>query len=152
MRRIIAIILFALLSCVTFLSYTHSQMQDERDALLGRQNQILETSYKAVIQMYKVSIESYFKYIVLHQDVLDILHEAKDATAQDLDKTVVDSTLSRCKLLNTSGNDFVAISTSHPVYVSYLASQTVENQTRLQNEFNRISANFNTYVKAKNLK
>lgn len=83
MRRIIAIILFALLSCVTFLSYTHSQMQDERDALLGRQNQILETSYKAVIQMYKVSIESYFKYIVLHQDVLDILHEAKDSNTQD---------------------------------------------------------------------
>lgn len=83
MRQILAITLLTLLSCLVFLSYTSTQMQDERNALLARQNQILETSYKAVTQMYKVSIESYFKYIVLQQDVLDILHDAKEANAED---------------------------------------------------------------------
>jgi len=70
MRRILAITFLTLLFSLLFLSYTSTHMQDEKNALLGRQNQILETSYKAVTQMYKVSIESYFKYIVLHQDVL----------------------------------------------------------------------------------
>ena len=65
MRHILAIILFALLSCLAFFGYTKTHMLEERDALLNRQNQTLETSYNAVTQMYKVSIESYFKYIVL---------------------------------------------------------------------------------------
>ena len=83
MRHILTIGLFALLSYLAFLSYTKTHMKDEKNALLSRQNQILETSYKAVTQMYKVSIESYFKYIILHQGVLDILHEVKDANPED---------------------------------------------------------------------
>lgn len=83
MRHILAIILFALLSCLAFFGYTKTHMLEERDALLERQNQILETSCKAVTQMYKVSIESHFKYIILNQDVLKILHKAKEANIED---------------------------------------------------------------------
>lgn len=83
MRHILTFTLLTLLSCLVFLGYTKKQMHDEKNALIESQNKILETSYKAVTQMYKVSIESYFKYIVLHQDVLDILHEAKEANIED---------------------------------------------------------------------
>jgi len=83
MRHILAIILFALLSCLAFFGYTKTHMLEERDALLERQNQILETSYKAVTHMYKVSIESYFKYIILNQGVLNILHKAKEANIEE---------------------------------------------------------------------
>lgn len=79
MRQIFTISLIAILFCLSFISYTQKQKQEEKDALMGRQNQILETSYKAVTQMYKVSIESYFRYILLQNDVLDTLHEAKNA-------------------------------------------------------------------------
>ena len=79
MRQIFTISLVAILFCLLFVSYTQKQEQEEKDALMGRQNQILETSYKAVTQMYKVSIENYFKYILLQDDVLQILHEAKNA-------------------------------------------------------------------------
>lgn len=57
-------------------------MQEEKNTLLKPQSQILETSYKAVTQMYRVSIESYFKHVVLQKDVLDILHDAKYANAE----------------------------------------------------------------------
>ncbi|MBV5278129.1 MAG: diguanylate cyclase [Campylobacteraceae bacterium] len=82
MRRILALFVFAILACLILLNYTKTQMQNGKDSLLMRQNQILETSYKAVTQMYKVSIENYFKYVILQKDVLAILHEAKDANEE----------------------------------------------------------------------
>lgn len=80
MRGIVFIILFAVSLCTIFLSYSHLSMKKEEKALMERENKILETSYKAVTQMYRISIENYMKYAIMQKDVFDILSAAKYAS------------------------------------------------------------------------
>lgn len=82
MRGILAIFLFAVFFSATFLSYTHLLKDKEKNALMERENKILETSYKAVTQMYRISIENYVKYAVMQKEVLDILYKAKYANEE----------------------------------------------------------------------
>ena len=82
MRGILAIILFAVSVCTIFLSYSHLNMEKEENTLMERENKILETSYKAVTQMYRISIENYVKYAIMQKEVLDILRDAKYANEE----------------------------------------------------------------------
>lgn len=82
MRGILAITFFSIFLCTLFLSYSHLTREKEENALMERENKILETSYKAVTQMYRISIENYVKYAIMQKDVLTLLREAKYASEE----------------------------------------------------------------------
>lgn len=56
-----------------FFTNASSQKEHEIEILLGSKNKSLESSYKAVSSMYQVSIENYFKYVIMQPAVLEIL-------------------------------------------------------------------------------
>ncbi|MDD3324583.1 MAG: diguanylate cyclase [Sulfurospirillaceae bacterium] len=62
-----------------FFGYTFNAMQKEKSILAATQNKNLELVYRSVTQMYRVSIENYFKYSINQPLVLDILKKAKYA-------------------------------------------------------------------------
>lgn len=78
MRKFLITTLGVILTYTIFFSYVHSKMNEERNVLLHNENRILETSYKAVTQMFSISIENYFRYAIMQPSVLKILHEAND--------------------------------------------------------------------------
>ena len=74
MRKFLITACAILFSYTLFFIYVHSKMVEERDVLLQNENRILETSYKAVTQMFTISIENYFRYAIMQPSVLQILH------------------------------------------------------------------------------
>jgi len=78
MRKFLATAFCITLAYILFFSYVHSKMEEERNVLLHNENRILETSYKAVTQMFSISIENYFRYAIMQPSVLKILHEVND--------------------------------------------------------------------------
>lgn len=93
MRRTLSIFFIGIFFVISFLSYTTIQEQNDKNTLMSQQNQILATAYKAVTQMYKISIESYFQNFILQDDVLKILHDATHANEHD--KAILRGTLYR---------------------------------------------------------
>jgi hypothetical protein len=69
-------------------------MNEERDVLLQNENRILETSYKAVTQMFAISIENYFRYAIMQPSVLQILHAVND-TNDTREKAILRGSLYR---------------------------------------------------------
>lgn len=64
----------------SFLRYLHHEEESEKNIILSHENKILAVSYQAVTNMYNVTIENYFKYIILNRTVLDILHQTTKAS------------------------------------------------------------------------
>ncbi len=77
----------------TFMRYVHLEEEKEKNIILSHENKILSVSYQAVTNMYHVSIENYFKRMILQEAVLDILHQAKHAN--DSEKAVLRGMLYR---------------------------------------------------------
>lgn len=72
---------FALL--VAFLGYLNTQKEKEIQTLITNENKILQTAYTAVTNMFSVSIENYFRHVIMKPIVLELLHKAKNATSED---------------------------------------------------------------------
>lgn len=76
MRQLSFVALFVIFVYGIFFGYVHVKMKEERDVVLFNENRILETSYKAVTQMFSISIENYFHYAIMQPSVLELLHQA----------------------------------------------------------------------------
>jgi len=79
MKHVWTIFMLFCLTNVIFFTNTLHQKQHETETLLNSKNKSLEASYKAVTQMYRVSIENYFKYAIMQPSVIEILREAQNA-------------------------------------------------------------------------
>lgn len=66
-----------------FFTNASSQKEHEIEILLGSKNKSLESSYKAVSSMYQVSIENYFKYVMMQPAVLEILKKVPKANEEE---------------------------------------------------------------------
>ncbi|WP_051906462.1 MULTISPECIES: diguanylate cyclase [unclassified Sulfurospirillum] len=75
MRKFLLTALSVLIAYAIFFTYVHSKMKEERDVLLLNEHKIIETSYKAVTQMFSISIENYFRYAIMQPPVLKILND-----------------------------------------------------------------------------
>ena len=94
MRKFLITACAILFSYTLFFIYVHSKMVEERDVLLQNENRILETSYKAVTQMFAISIENYFRYAIMQPSVLQILHAVND-TNDTREKAILRGSLYR---------------------------------------------------------
>ncbi len=75
----------ALLGVLYLLFFLNSYAVKEREIqiILDGKNQSLESSYKAVTQMYRISIENYFKYVIMQPNVVEILRRSVHASAEE---------------------------------------------------------------------
>ncbi|WP_263833194.1 diguanylate cyclase domain-containing protein [Sulfurospirillum oryzae] len=91
MRKIITTSFLVCIAYILFFSYVHSRMEEERNLVLAHENKILETSYKAITQMFSIAIENYFHYVVMQPSVLNILHEVHDTNDSTQKATLRDA-------------------------------------------------------------
>ncbi|KHG34459.1 diguanylate cyclase [Sulfurospirillum sp. MES] len=75
----------ALLCTLYLLFFLNSYAVKEREIqiILDGKNQSLESSYKAVTQMYRISIENYFKYVIMQPRVIEILRRSLHASEEE---------------------------------------------------------------------
>ena len=69
----------ALVLTGAFMRYLHQEEKEEQNIILAHENKILSVSYQAVTNMYNVSIENYFKHIILKEPTLGLLRQALKA-------------------------------------------------------------------------
>lgn len=74
---------FFIITYALFFFNVYHLKEHEITILLQGQSQQLSSAYKAVTSMYSISIESYFKFVVLQPNVVDILHKAQKASLEE---------------------------------------------------------------------
>lgn len=82
MRHFLLSIGVALFLSVSLTAYLKYEEKEEINTLLAHENKILATSYQAITHMFNISIENYFKHVIIKTPVLTILHATVDATEE----------------------------------------------------------------------
>lgn len=82
MKHFILSFAVAIFLSTSFIAYLQYEEKEETNIILAHENRILATSYEAVTHMFNISIENYFKHIIIKSPVLNILHEAVDANEE----------------------------------------------------------------------
>lgn len=80
MKPILLSLSFCLGLLIAYFSYLSAQKEEEIQTLIAHENKILQTSYAAVTNMFSVSIENYFRHVIMKPSVLALLHQAKEAS------------------------------------------------------------------------
>ena len=117
--------LFIITYAVFFFNVYHLK-EHEITILLQGQSQQLSSAYKAVTSMYSISIESYFKFVVLQPNVVEILHKAQKASLEE--KAVLRGELYRSlyptyheTLSNTGFANFIFIRLQERVFYDFIS-------------------------------
>ena len=80
MKHFLLSLSFCLVILVAFFGYLNTQKEKEIQTLINHENKILQTSYAAVTNMFSISIETYFRHVIMKPSVLALLHQAKEAS------------------------------------------------------------------------
>lgn len=68
---------------LAFFGYLNAEKEEEIQTLINHENKILQTSYAAVTNMFSVSIENYFRHVIMKPSVLELLQKAKEAPSEE---------------------------------------------------------------------
>ncbi len=85
--------MFTIFLASGFYYILNSQMIRDKNMLLESRNKNLEASYRAVVQMYSISVSNYFHNSIMQPRVIDLLKQASTASEDEL--SIIRGTLYR---------------------------------------------------------
>ena len=83
MKHFLVSLSFCLVILAAFFGYFTAQKEKEIQTLINHENAIRQTAYTAVTNMFSVSIENYFRHVIMKPTVLELLHHAKEAPTEE---------------------------------------------------------------------